>query len=44
MLPDESASRIALLLDESRRPEILARNGEFWMVKEKDDRIDPWII
>jgi NAD(P)-dependent dehydrogenase (short-subunit alcohol dehydrogenase family) len=42
--PEESASRIAMLLDETRRSEILARNGEFWMVKEKDDRIDPWTI
>jgi NAD(P)-dependent dehydrogenase (short-subunit alcohol dehydrogenase family)/uncharacterized OsmC-like protein len=44
MQPEESASRIAMLLDEARRSEILGRNGEFWMVKEKDARIDPWTI
>ncbi len=42
--PEESAARIAILLESDRRSEILARNGEFWMVKEKEARIDPWNI
>jgi NAD(P)-dependent dehydrogenase (short-subunit alcohol dehydrogenase family) len=42
--PEESALRIALMLDPARRRQILERNGEFWMAKEKDVRIDPWII
>jgi putative redox protein len=44
LTPDQSADRILLLLDDSMRPVILERNGEFWMVSNSETSITPWNV
>ncbi len=41
---EQSARRILLLAESSRRPEVLAKNGEFWMVSNTEESISHWQV